>query len=597
MASAGSTARRAASSAARRAWRSRAAASAAARRVERSVVAGLQRLAPAARGGRGGGRLAGGLAPAVEVEAGHGLPQAAGAPGQRGAVGGEALAVAVEGGGTVGAGAGGALEAAVLERGGAGGLGGGAGRGLGGLDRDGEPGDGAAPLLELGLGRGEAHGQGLALVAAGTGGGQAAELQAQLVAAGGQLAAGRGGGALLGLGRGGRGEQARQVGGGLGQGRARLPVGLGRLRHGRLAGRGVAVEGGQLVARGIEAAAGLVAGLPLARPVGGELVAAADEVGMRQPGALALRPAGGEALAGPGRLGLQHGEAGGGALEVAGEAGAVAAQGGKVGLGSLRLGSGGDGAGGGAVEPGHRLAPARQQPQRLGQAQLLADPAVALRLAGLLLQLDGALLELGQAVAEAGHVRLGRLQPQLGLAAAAVQPADAGGLLEQAAALLRLGVDDEADLALADDRGAAGAGAGVGEQQLDVARTGLAAVDAVERAGAAAEAAGDLQLVDAGGQGGDALGCPLHLELDLGDVEGGAAGGAAEDDVVHLVAAQAAGRGLAHHPAQRLDDVGLAAAVRPDDPGQPGVDRQLGRLAERLEAADAKSGYLQRASY
>jgi hypothetical protein len=48
---------------------------------------------------------------------------------------------------------------------------------------------------------------------------------------------------------------------------------------------------------------------------------------------------------------------------------------------------------------------------------------------------------------------------------------------------------------------------------------------------------------------------------------------AGEDHVVHLAAAQPPRRGLAHHPAQRLDEVRLSAAVRPDDPGQPRLDR------------------------
>ena len=46
---------------------------------------------------------------------------------------------------------------------------------------------------------------------------------------------------------------------------------------------------------------------------------------------------------------------------------------------------------------------------------------------------------------------------------------------------------------------------------------------------------------------------------------------------------------LAHHPAQRLDQVRLAAAVRADDAGQAGLDDELGRLDEGLEAGEAES--------
>ena len=43
-------------------------------------------------------------------------------------------------------------------------------------------------------------------------------------------------------------------------------------------------------------------------------------------------------------------------------------------------------------------------------------------------------------------------------------------------------------------------------------------------------------------------------------------------------------RGLAHHPAQRFDQIGLAAAVRPDDAGQARLDQEIGRFDKGLEA-------------
>ncbi len=82
-------------------------------------------------------------------------------------------------------------------------------------------------------------------------------------------------------------------------------------------------------------------------------------------------------------------------------------------------------------------------------------------------------------------------------------------------------------------------------------------------------------------------------ERHLGEVAGRAAAGAAEDDVVHLAAAHALRRVLAHHPAQRLDEVRLAAAVRPDDAGQAGLDRKLGLVDEGFEAAEFEPGKLQ----
>src|SRR5690606_15348646 len=98
------------------------------------------------------------------------------------------------------------------------------------------------------------------------------------------------------------------------------------------------------------------------------------------------------------------------------------------------------------------------------------------------------------------------------------------------------------------------------------------------------DAAGDFQLVELVEGGGGPPNGVVELQADFGDAAGGAAGGAAEDDGVHLPAARLLGGGLSHDPAQRLDQVRLAAAVRADDAGQAGLDQELGRLDERLEA-------------
>ena len=51
-------------------------------------------------------------------------------------------------------------------------------------------------------------------------------------------------------------------------------------------------------------------------------------------------------------------------------------------------------------------------------------------------------------------------------------------------------------------------------------------------------------------------------------------------------AAHLLGRGLAHHPLQRLDQVRLAAAVGADDAGHAGLDGELRRIDEGLEAGE-----------
>ena len=89
--------------------------------------------------------------------------------------------------------------------------------------------------------------------------------------------------------------------------------------------------------------------------------------------------------------------------------------------------------------------------------------------------------------------------------------------------------------------------------------------------------------------GGTAPGRLVQRQRHLGEVARWPAGGAGEDHVVHLAGAQRAGALLAHRPAQRLDHVGLAAAVRADDAGQPGMDLHADRLGEALEPGDAQA--------
>ena len=59
----------------------------------------------------------------------------------------------------------------------------------------------------------------------------------------------------------------------------------------------------------------------------------------------------------------------------------------------------------------------------------------------------------------------------------------------------------------------------------------------------------------------------VEEERDLGDVDRPARRRALEDHVLHLAAAEQPGRLLAQHPAHRVGDVRLAAAVGPDDGG------------------------------
>ncbi len=217
------------------------------------------------------------------------------------------------------------------------------------------------------------------------------------------------------------------------------------------------------------------------------------------------------------------------------------------------------------------------------------DGAIADRLPGLLLERLHLGRELADHVLEPQQVLLGRAQPQLRLVPPRVQARNAGRLFQHAPALLGLGLDDLADAALMHQRRRARAGRGVGEQDMHVAGAHLAAVDAIGRALLALDAARDVErlvLVELGRR----LACAVvDLDRDLGIVAAGPVVGAGEDHVVHVGGAQGLVRGLAHHPAQRLDQVRLAAAVRPDHAGEPRLDHEIGRLDEGLEAEQAQA--------
>ena len=162
--------------------------------------------------------------------------------------------------------------------------------------------------------------------------------------------------------------------------------------------------------------------------------------------------------------------------------------------------------------------PAQMQQRRLGLADVGRQVLEARGLARLALQAFDLAFELADDVVEPFEVLLGGAQPQLGLVAAGVQAGNAGRLFEQRAARLRLGLDQLADAALPDHRGRAGAGRLVGEQQLHVLGARFLAVDAVDRAGLALDAARHLQfvgVVEGGGRGAVGI---VEEQRDFGGV-------------------------------------------------------------------------------
>src|SRR5262245_9361001 len=227
--------------------------------------------------------------------------------------------------------------------------------------------------------------------------------------------------------------------------------------------------------------------------------------------------------------------------------------------------------------------------ERLCCADLAGDLAIALRPACLtpkLLQLRG---ELTNKVRQAREICLRRLQSELGLMAAAVQTGNASGIFEHTAALLRRGIDDLADAALAHQRRRARAGRGILEQEAHFAGASVLPIHPIGRTRLALDAARHFELVAIVELGRRSAGAVVDEQRDLGGVARRTILRACEDHILHGRTAHAFVGHVAHGPAQRLKQVRLAAAVGSDHAGQAGFDQELGWLDKGFEAEKAEA--------
>src|SRR5438445_5305980 len=232
------------------------------------------------------------------------------------------------------------------------------------------------------------------------------------------------------------------------------------------------------------------------------------------------------------------------------------------------------------------VAAARIPKQLLPELQLRVVFLVARRHRGLRLELLQLRAKLGADVGDAREIAARVSEAILGLAAALLVLRDAGRLLEEHAQLLGLRLDDARDHPLLDDRVGPRAKAGAEEHVGDVAAPDVHAVDVVARLAVALQDAldGDLRVLRP--LSGHAPLSVVEDQLDRGARERRAVHRAVEDDVLHRVAAQRRGARLAEHPAHGVDDVGLAAAVRPDDADQLPRHVYRGGIDEGLEAGE-----------
>ena len=235
-----------------------------------------------------------------------------------------------------------------------------------------------------------------------------------------------------------------------------------------------------------------------------------------------------------------------------------------------------------------RVDEAQMEQHRLRGANLLRYRPVAHGLACLTFQPVDLAGELTNHILEPHQVLLRGMQPQFGFVTAGMQARNTGRFFQHPPALLGLGLDDLADAPLVNHRRRARAGGGIGKQDLHVARAYFAAIDPVGRALLALDPARHVQGIVAVELGRCGAARVVDAQTHFGVIAGWTAVVASEDHVVHVGGAHGLVRGLAHHPAQRFHQIGLAAAVGTDDPGEPGLDQEVSRLDERLEADQAQ---------
>ena len=196
-----------------------------------------------------------------------------------------------------------------------------------------------------------------------------------------------------------------------------------------------------------------------------------------------------------------------------------------------------------------------------------------------------ALLDFLDDVVHAQQVLVDLLELALRLLLALLELGDAGGLLEDEAALFRVGLEQCGDAALLDHTVRVHANAGVQEKLANVFESGGLVVELVFAGAVAVEAAADADLVDVQIERAGVVVAAgvVEDEGDFGDAGGLAPAAAVEDHVQHRVAAQAFGALLAEHPFEAVHDVALATAVGADDAGDRRVEDELRPVGEALE--------------
>ena len=213
-------------------------------------------------------------------------------------------------------------------------------------------------------------------------------------------------------------------------------------------------------------------------------------------------------------------------------------------------------------------APAQRLEFQIQTAFLGAQLGVFLGRRRLTLQMQQLFADFLAHVVEPVEILARMAHPVLGLAPTLLVLGDPRRLFQKQPQILRTRLDDARDHPLLDDGVGTRPESGAEEQILDVAPPAAGAVQEVAGLTVARDLTLDRDLIEGRVLAPGSAVAVVEDQLDARHADRLAPGAAIEDDVGHGLAAQHLGRGLAHHPAHGVDDVGFAAAVRADDADQ-----------------------------
>ena len=220
------------------------------------------------------------------------------------------------------------------------------------------------------------------------------------------------------------------------------------------------------------------------------------------------------------------------------------------------------------------------------QAGVFQQGLVAASLGGLTLQRAHLAFHFGDDVGDAQQIGLRVVKLAQRFTLLRFEFGDACGFFEHRTTVFRLGAEKHVDLALRHDGVSRTANASARDEIVDVFETADGVVEAVLAAAVTEDAAGQRDFVEVHVQ---RLLAVRHCQRHFGQAHGLALVGAVEDDVGHFIAAQSLGGRFTEHPADGIDHVRFAAAVRTHDAGDTFVEFEMGLVRKGLEAVKGEA--------